>query len=137
MRDDLARDLGDHHGHLAGHEVFLHAGTVLRGHAGVVHARAHAGPTEGLGGALHLESDNQFDPFADNVTITRTTFANNHADTAGDDIFIRRDALGAASCPAVPCPAPGKACKAASGDATPCCFDFDGEESPTLTLPSN
>ena len=60
------------------------------------------------GGALWLHSVSQQDPFASNVTISRTTFADNHA-VLGDDIDIYRDInLGA-----VPCPAPGKAWKSA------------------------
>ena len=59
------------------------------------------------GGALHLNSNSQQDPFATNVTISRTAFVNNHADNNfGSDIYVwRGDNQGA-----VPCPTPGKLC---------------------------
>ena len=84
--------------------------------------------------ALLLNSESQQDPFATNVTITRTAFADNHADNAyniADDIYIwRKNNLVA-----VPCPAPGKGCDTHDG-TTRCCFD-GGYESLTVTLPNN
>ena len=77
------------------------------------------------------------DPSATSVTISRTAFADNHADAIGDDIEIWRDGHknGGSNQGAVPCPAPGKACYPVGG-TTRCCFD-GGYESLTVILPSN
>ena len=87
------------------------------------------------GGALHLRSGNQQQPFATNVTISRTAFGDNHADgnggTDGNDVYIWHDNNQGA----VPCPAPGTACDAYSG-TTRCCIDGD-YASLNVTLPSN
>ena len=83
-------------------------------------------------GALTLVSASRQDPFATNVTISRTAFADNHADATGDDIEIWRDGDNQG---AVPCPAPGKACPGPWHDGTTrCCIDGDGTWN--LTLPS-
>ena len=103
------------------------------GAAGVIADSAlrssHAGC---VGGALYLQSDSQQHPSATNVTISRTTFADNHADYhMGDDVYIWRDNNQGA----VPCSPPGEACDAYDG-TTRCCF-ADNDESLTVTLPSN
>eukprot|EP01045_Picozoa_sp_COSAG04_P001471 COSAG04_NODE_50_length_31170_cov_2.965080_2_plen_229_part_00 len=92
------------------------------GATGVIADSAFRGNHAGCsGGALRLSSLSMQDPFSSNVTISRTTFADNHAGThLGDDINIWHG----------PCPAPGKAC------GTSCCFD-GGNESLTVTLPTN
>ena len=67
-----------------------------------------------------------------NITITRTTFATNHAyNNLGNDIYIWRNPPNQG---AVPCPAPGKGCDVQQG-TTMCCLDGDGTWN--LTLPSN
>ena len=77
-------------------------------------------------------SENQQQPFATNVTIARTTFANNHADDKeSGDIYIWRDVDNQGT---VPCLTPGKACDS-SGNTTRCCVHGNGTW--TVTLPSN
>ena len=79
-----------------------------------------------------VKTENQ-DVTETDVTITRTTFADNHADAPwGDDILVWRDGDNQG---AVPCPTPGKVCDK-HGRTTSCCFD-DHYESLTVTLPSN
>ena len=83
------------------------------------------------GGAIVTEVTQLQHPFKTNVTIKRSTFANNHANADGDDIFVwLGNHLGT-----VPCPAPGKGCDARSG-TTRCCID-GGNESLTVTLACN
>eukprot|EP01045_Picozoa_sp_COSAG04_P001481 COSAG04_NODE_50_length_31170_cov_2.965080_12_plen_94_part_00 len=92
--------------------------------------------TDASGGALQMTNNDHKQPFRTNVTITHTTFADNHADNnVGNDIHIWRDQQYGVNAGAVPCLAPGKACDAYSG-TTRCCFDGD-HDSLTVTLPSN
>ena len=95
------------------------------------------------GGALHLH-DNIGNP-PTNVTITRTAFADNHADFSGyNTIQVNREGHPTV---AVPCPTPGTTCTptwctgggtgCAPDDSKRCCFSDVDYESLTVTLPNN
>ena len=87
-----------------------------------------------MGGAMQLRVDNQHDPFKTNVTITRTTFTDNHYGNHkygnGEDIYVS---------PSyhldVPCPEPGSN-NGGTCNVVGCCVDGD-REILSVTLPCN
>ena len=89
------------------------------------------------GGAIDMTSENRSHPFASNLTITASRFANNSAfERVGNDTHIMRkgDNHGA-----VPCPPPARACEKQGTEkqgTDRCCLDGDFHSGLNLTLPS-